>query len=158
MSVPMTHAHHDHGKCIQNARQKADEYCRDNALQLTPVRKRVHEILLGEHRAMGAYDILETLSEEGLGSQPPAVYRALDFLQQHGFVHKIERLNAFVACSNPLSQHTPAFLICGTCKAVAEETTTHDVSALSAAAAAAGFDVDRIVVEAVGTCADCQDA
>jgi Fur family zinc uptake transcriptional regulator len=82
---------------------------------LTPVRRRVLEILLAQHRALGAYDILDTLREEGLGSQPPVADRALDFLIKNGFAHKIERLNAFIACTHLGQSHTPAFLICWNC-------------------------------------------
>jgi Fur family zinc uptake transcriptional regulator len=38
------------------------------------------EILLQDHRALGAYDILDRLRAAGFGSQPPVAYRALDFL------------------------------------------------------------------------------
>ena len=48
----------------------------------------------------------------GFNSQPPVAYRALDFLVENGFVHKIERLNAFVACALPGTVHSPAFMIC----------------------------------------------
>ncbi len=47
---------------------------------MTPVRRRVLEILLEKHRAMGAYDVLDRLAAEGFGNQPPVAYRALDFL------------------------------------------------------------------------------
>ena len=69
---------------------------------------------------MGAYELLDVLRAEGLAAQPPTVYRALDFLVGHGFAHKIERLNAFVACAAPGERHAPAFLICTGCGAVAE--------------------------------------
>jgi hypothetical protein len=58
-----------------------------------------------EHRALGAYAVLDQLREAGFGSQPPVAYRALDFLVAHGFAHKIERLNAFVACAHPGESH-----------------------------------------------------
>ena len=63
-------------------------------------------MLLQEHRALGAYAILDRLRDAGFGSQPPVAYRALDFLVENGFVHKIERLNAFVACSHPGASHS----------------------------------------------------
>ena len=83
---------HDHDNCIHSCISAVDARCRDQGLQFTPVRKRVLELLLQEHRAMGAYEILDLLREEGLGSQPPVAYRALDFLVKNGFAHKIERL------------------------------------------------------------------
>ena len=56
------------------------KYCHKQKLQLTPARRKVLELLLQEHRALGAYDILDLLREAGFNSQPPVAYRALDFL------------------------------------------------------------------------------
>ena len=89
-------------------------------VRLTPVRRRVLEILLEEHRALGAYDVLQRLAAEGFGNQPPVAYRALDFLVEQGLAHRIRRLNAFTACMHPGEAHAPAFLICRACDAVAE--------------------------------------
>lgn len=111
---------HDHHSCIADTLDAAEARCAKSGLQFTPVRRRALEILATEHRAMGAYDLLDHLRAEGLGSQPPVAYRALDFLVKHGFAHKIERLNAFVACCHPDTDHSPAFLICRHCDAVAE--------------------------------------
>ena len=57
------------------------------------------EALLESHRALTAYELLDQLAAAGLGSQPPVAYRALDFLVANGFVHRIERLGAFAACT-----------------------------------------------------------
>ena len=100
---------HNHGDCLENAINTAEEYCIKNNLNLTPIRKKVLELLLHEHRALGAYAILAMLREQGFSNQPPVAYRALDFLVEHGFAHKIEKLNAFVACSLPGANHSPAF-------------------------------------------------
>ena len=90
---PLGFAHHDHDTCVSEALAAAEARCAAEGLRFTPVRRKVLDILLQEHRALGAYDILDMLREEGLGSQPPVAYRALDFLVTHGFAHKIERLN-----------------------------------------------------------------
>lgn len=146
---------HDHQGCITNGLASAEDACTRNGLQFTPVRRRVLEILLGEHVALGAYDILDRLRAEGLGSQPPVVYRALDFLVTHGFAHRIERLNAFIACSHVGAGHTPAFLICRGCKRVVEAEADPNVGELARAAASAGFVIERIVREAEGLCPGC---
>ncbi|SEO59338.1 Fur family transcriptional regulator, zinc uptake regulator [Salinihabitans flavidus] len=147
---------HDHAHCIADALTSAEAYCAAHKLQFTPVRHRVLEILLTKHRAMGAYDILSQLAAEGLGSQPPVVYRALDFLTRHGFVHKIERLNAFIACALPGAAHTPAFMICRACHAVAETPTDRPGVGLGAAAQEAGFEIEETVIEAEGLCPTCR--
>ena len=154
---PLGFEQHDHSSCISEAVARADEYCRDAGLQFTPVRRRVLEILLAEHRAIGAYDILDRLRDEGLGSQPPVAYRALDFLVDNGFAHKVEKLNAFVACGHSGQEHTPAFLICRKCAAVAETNTEPKRGLIGRTAKAAGFRIESTVVEIEGLCPDCQE-
>ena len=154
-STPVGFQKHDHKTCVEIALAEAEARCRDEGLRLTPVRRNVLEILLQEHRALGAYAILDHLRAAGFGSQPPVAYRALDFLVQNDFVHKIERLNAFVACSHPGTEHSPAFMICRKCDAVAETQSAPSKGALGAAARTAGFKIERTVVEAEGLCPDC---
>lgn len=149
---------HDHAGCIDTCVATVAKSCADAGLQFTPTRRRVLEILLEKHRALGAYEILDTLREEGLGSQPPVAYRALDFLTKHGFAHKIERLNAFIACTHPGDTHAPAFLICRNCDAVAETQTAPADGRLGEVAREAGFAIERTVLEAVGLCPNCQTA
>ncbi len=91
---------------------------------LTPVRRRALEILLELHRAMGAYEVLERLAEDGYGKQPPVAYRALDFLVEQGLAHRIQRLNAYAACLSAERDHAPVFLICRGCEQVAEADAT----------------------------------
>ncbi|WP_299363160.1 transcriptional repressor [uncultured Paracoccus sp.] len=152
---------HDHDLCIAEAMARAQRRCRADGLHLTPVRRRVLEILLEEHRAMGAYEILDRLRAEGLGSQPPVAYRALDFLMKHGFVHRIETLNAFVACTErpgSADSHVPGFLICRTCRRVIETCVDTGGGRLETAAAGAGFAIEHAIREAAGRCADCRSA
>lgn len=106
---------------------------------------------------MGAYDILGLLSEEGFASQPPVVYRALEFLTGNGFVHKIQKLNAYIACTHPQDDHAPVFLICRGCETVAETGISMRAS-LGAAAKDVGFQIETTVVEAEGLCPTCQEA
>jgi len=148
---------HNHKACVAQALAAVEARCTADGLRLTPVRRKVLELLLKEHRALGAYAILDLLRDAGFGSQPPVAYRALDFLAEHGFVHKIERLNAFVACTDPEEHHSPAFMICRRCDAVAETRSTPTKGALGDAAKAAGFQIEKTVVEAEGVCPACVD-
>ncbi|EPX82023.1 transcriptional repressor [Salipiger mucosus] len=154
---PLGFAPHDHGSCIADGLASVERACAAQALSLTPQRRRVLEILLQEHRAMGAYEVLDVLRAEKSGAQPPTVYRALDFLTTHGFAHKIERLNAFVACTHPGERHAPAFLICRTCGTVAEMPSRAIAGAVREAAADLGFLPERMVVEAEGLCPACRE-
>lgn len=146
---------HDHAHCVATALSVAETRCAELGLRFTPVRRKVLELLLKEHRALGAYALLDLLRDSGFGSQPPVAYRALDFLTEHGFVHKIERLNAFVACSHPGENHSPAFMICRLCDAVVETHSSPVKGALGDAARAAGFQIEKTVVEAEGICPQC---
>ncbi|WP_330629398.1 Fur family transcriptional regulator [Thioclava sp. FTW29] len=146
---------HDHTHCAGHAMSRAEGVIAAQKLRLTPVRRRVLEILLEEHRAMGAYEVLERLAEEGFGKQPPVAYRALDFLVDCGLVHRIRRLNAFIACLHAGEDHAPVFLICETCDAVAEAPGAAVRAELDKSALGVGFRVDRASIEAVGLCPRC---
>ena len=148
---------HDHKHCIQDGLEELRAQCAAQNLQLTPVRQRVMELLLEKHRAIGAYEILDHLRAEGLGSQPPVAYRALDFLVSNGFAHRIERLNAFVGCAHLGKPHVPAFLICRSCDLVAEAPSGRVSRVLGRAAREIGFQVEKLVVEAEGLCPSCAE-
>ncbi|MEP2530297.1 transcriptional repressor [Shimia sp.] len=145
---------HDHTACMSGALDAAENVCQTRGLRLTKGRRRVLEILLMEHRAMGAYDILDVMALEGYAAQPPVVYRALDFLVSHGFAHKIQKLNAYLACTHPCGDHAPIFLICHACGTVAETSMPMKAS-LGAAAKQLGFTIETTVVEAEGLCPAC---
>jgi Fur family zinc uptake transcriptional regulator len=132
--------------------------CAARRLRLTPARAFVLGTLLEAERAMTAYELLERLASAGLGRQPPVVYRALDFLLANGFAHRIERLGAFAACTHGGSAHNAAFLVCRACHRVAETALARPARGLAAEAAAAGFVIERTVVEAEGLCARCREA
>ncbi len=154
--MPHGFSRHDHTACISTALARAEAACDASGAQFTPARRRTLEILLEEHRALGAYEVLDRLRVEGLGSQPPVAYRALDFLVKQGLAHRIERLNAFVACTHGTGDHVPAFFICDTCEAVAESVLDPTLGALASNAQEANFSISQVVVEARGTCGTCQ--
>lgn len=151
-------APHDHAACARDALTQAEALARARGLRLTPVRRRVLEILLEQHRAMGAYDVLARLAEEGFGNQPPVAYRALEFLEENGLAHRIRRLNAFAACMHPATDHAPVFLICRSCDKLSEAPAPAVRPALESAASAVGFAIETSVVEALGLCRTCREA
>lgn len=106
-----------------------------------------------------AYNILDRLSGEGLRA-PLQVYRALDKLLDLGMVHRLESLNAFVACRHPgCDAHaTVAFTICDNCESVAEITDDSLVRALERIAAEADFTPRKTTVEIRGLCHACRAA
>lgn len=148
---------HDHAACRGEALRSAEAMCRARKLRLTPARAFVLEALLESHRAMTAYEVLDRLRAAGLGGQPPVAYRALDFLVANGLAHRIERLNAFVACTHGGAEHAAAFLVCRACRRVAETALPRAMRGLVDEAAAGGFAVETLVVEAEGLCDACRE-
>ena len=133
----------------------AEQYCKENDLKFTPVRRKVLELLLQKNTAIGAYEILDLLREAGFKNQPPVAYRALDFLVKNGFAHKIEQLNSFIGCVHPGKDHSPAFMICRNCDFVAEEEAISPNSLVSKIASKSGFKVEKAIIEAQGLCHSC---
>lgn len=139
----------------------AEAVCAAQGARLTPLRREVLGLVLASGQPIGAYALLDRLKASHRGAAPPTVYRALDFLIAHGFVHKVERLNAFVGCRDTLAgrdhdhAHTVQFLICGRCGRVQEIEDGAVRTALVAAASRAGFAPGRMTVEVEGTCRDC---
>lgn len=157
-SEPSAFHTHDHSHCTDNGIARAEAILAKSKQRLTPVRRETLKILLAEHRALGAYDVLQRLGAAGFGSQPPVAYRALEFLVEHGLAHKVRRLNAFAACMHPETDHAPVFLICRGCNALAETAAEPVRAALNDAAAAVGFTVERTSIEAQGLCPACGPA
>jgi Fur family zinc uptake transcriptional regulator len=155
---PIAFAAHDHARCAAGILARADQIAAARGLRLTPVRRRALQILLAEHRALGAYEVLERLAAEGFGNQPPVAYRALEFLVENGLAHRIRRLNAFAACTHPGEAHSPAFFICARCDIVAEAPGRAIRAAMEEAAAALDFAIERASIEAVGLCPACREA
>ncbi len=103
---------------------------------------------------MKAYDLIAKFGENGAAAKPPTVYRALEFLSRQGFAHRIESLNAYMACRFGAQTHTAAFLICGCCGETQEIEGIAPTN-LHGAAMAAGYTLNGVTVEGRGLCASC---
>lgn len=149
--------HHDHRHCVAEALANAERLCRERGLRLTARRRRVLELVWNSHRPVGAYDILEAMSDEGRRPAPPTVYRALDFLMDAGLVHRLDSLNAFVGCRDPEHPHAGQFLICRRCRSVAELDDAELQRVVNAKVAEAGFRAEAQMLEIQGVCSRCRD-
>src|ERR1700747_3452501 len=89
---------HDHDRCSSDAMAVAEALCAQRGQRLTPIRRKVLAALLGTHKPLGAYEIIERLALTGPRLAPITTYRAIEFLRENGLVHRIESRNAFVAC------------------------------------------------------------
>ena len=148
---------HNHEACIAAALEIASAVCRKRELRLTPLRRRVLELVWQQHMPVGAYDLLDALRGDGRRADPPTVYRALDFLVENGFVHRIESLNAYVGCSEPEHAHNGQFLICGNCSRVAEMEDPAISKLIREKADALGFRISQQTVEVTGLCGECRE-
>lgn len=147
---------HDHKSCIEQAMADAVAVCAARGARLTKLRRRVLEILWQSHRPLGAYEILEVLSNDGRSSAPPTVYRALDFLLENGLVHRIASRNAYVGCSRPGHTAAGQFLICEACGAAAEMNDAQLEQVIGSTAESAGFAASEHTVEISGKCPNCR--
>lgn len=132
--------------------------CRERGLRLTPIRARVLTLIADVGQPIKAYDLLDRVREgEGPGAAaPPTVYRALDFLLANGFIHKLQSVNAFVACHHPsTAQHSVPFLICNRCHSAVELEDRDVVASLDTRARALGFEPLAQTLEVHGLCAAC---
>jgi Fur family transcriptional regulator, zinc uptake regulator len=153
MSFPTPH--HDHSRCTSALVEQAETKCAQLRVRLTEQRREVLTCVAESHAAVGAYDIIERMAQNGPRPAPITVYRALDFLQSHNLVHKIECRNAYVACSENHADAPAALLICDSCGNVSEVVEASAVASLMQAALHQGFAIKRAVVELTGTCAHC---
>lgn len=119
----------------------------------TRPRERVYELLLRAGAPVKAYQLME-LYQQGRAAKPPTVYRALEFLEHNGLVHRIASLNAYVACASREAAHAAAFLICDCCGS-AQEFQPGKVPSAVAAAAGCGFKARLIALEVRGLCRGC---
>ncbi len=101
---------------------QAEKLCAQRNVRLTPQRLEVLRLMSLQQGAISAYDLLDLLRETEPQAKPPTIYRALDFLLEQGFVHKVESTNSYVVChlfDQPT--HSSAMFICDRCGVVKEE-------------------------------------
>jgi len=144
-----------HGAALTHALAQAETRCEGDGQRLTAPRKRVLELLLAAPGPVKAYDLIGAFGAGGEAAKPPTVYRALEFLERQGFAHRIESLNAYVACRLGAEVHAAAFLICDCCGDAREVEPTGS-TAFMAAAEGAGYAIQSMTIEAHGKCAACQ--
>lgn len=136
--------------------REVERACEQRGLRLTPIRANALRLIADAARPIKAYDLLDQMKATHDATAPPTVYRALDFLLEHGFIHKLASINAFVGCHHPgAAQHAVPFLICDRCQSATELEDERIVEALDARARALGFMPQAQTLEVHGLCASC---
>ena len=134
----------DHGDVIQ---------------KLSDTQKRVHRILTAARNPLSAYDVLDKMRSKGAVT-PPTVYRSLDKLIEKGLAHRLESLNAYVACQHhhPHHHEMAAFAICDACGSVTEFTDSQIGERLTIWSDSNAFVPKKVTIEVRGLCDSCQAA
>ncbi len=132
-----------------------ERYAKEHNVQVTAPRKHVLEIVSASEKVLTAYEILEKLGARVENPKPPTVYRALEFLVQHGFIHRIESLNAYVSCAENHNHRGSQFMICDSCGQVEEIHLCHIPKGLEDASTGKGFSLSYWNAELHGLCEKC---
>ena len=146
----------DHEVCIESAMRQAESIRQEKGLRFTELRREVLRLIWLSHVPAKAYDILEKLKGKAWSAKPPTVYRALDFLQETGLVHKLDSINAYIGCSHPREHNGCYFLICTDCKEAKECCSPELTDAIELAWSKNSFRPKKVTLEVLGQCGECE--
>ena len=127
--------------------------------KLSDTQKRVHRILTAARNPLSAYDVLDKMRSKGAVT-PPTVYRSFDKLIEKGLAHRLESLNAYVACQHliPITtkwRPSPSATRAGACT---EFTDSQIGERLTIWSDSNAFVPKKVTVEVRGLCDSCQAA
>ena len=146
---------HNHKHCVNTALSTAEQICQARGVQLTPIRYQVLELIWESHKAVKAYELLERVKPLQMAAKPPTIYRALEFLSEHGLIHRVESLNAFIGCRCSGAPHEQLLLICKNCQEVEERAAPQVMQVLAREFDEAGFVAHSKAIEIHGLCKQC---
>jgi Fur family zinc uptake transcriptional regulator len=129
--------------------------CRTRGARLTPIRRKVLEVLLEASKPLGAYDLVDMLASQGRRMAPITVYRALDFLIEQGLAYRLASRNAYIAGSG--SSGTTTFLICEACGDAAALASSDVADTVLKVLTQQGYQPRARALEITGRCPHCQD-
>ncbi|WP_105903594.1 zinc uptake transcriptional repressor Zur [Vibrio gangliei] len=143
--------------------QQVTELCQQRGVRLTSQRQQVLELIWQQKGSSTAYELLDKLKQTEPQAKPPTVYRALEFLLEQGFIHRVESTNSFVSCCffdehdcHGQHKHFSHLLICDQCGDVAELQDDALVKRLTKNINEHGFKLTNHVIETHGICKNCQ--
>lgn len=141
---------------IKTAVKALHTFGQENGHRITEPREYALEIIAAAKKPLTAYDILDHLSKKLDKPKPPTAYRALEFLMLHGFIHRIESLNAYVTCAEDHKHHGSQFMICDSCGQAEEIHLCHAPESLMKQSKEKGFTLSHWNAELHGLCKNCQ--
>ena len=137
---------------------EVERACAERGLRLTPIRANALRLIADAGRPLKAYELLDRMKATHDAAAPPTVYRALDFLLEQGFIHRLASVNSFVGCHHPQVRHSVPFLICDACQNAVELEDERISALLDLQAKALGFTPRAQTLEVHGVCAECAAA
>jgi Fur family zinc uptake transcriptional regulator len=148
-------SHHVHG--AEAYVRAVEAACLQRGLRLTPLRAQVLGLVAAAGKPVKAYELLDLMKSAGGNTAPPTVYRALDFLLEQGFIHRLASVNAFVGCHHPQVRHSVPFLLCDLCQNAIELEDERIAELLESQARLVGFTPRAQTLEVHGVCAACRE-
>ena len=136
--------------------ETAHALCESRGRRLTPIRRKVLEILLLQGRSVKAYELLDLIRDGQAAAAPPTVYRALDFLVEEGLVHRLDAINAWTACHDAGGKPHDLLVGCTGCGSVAELSDPALTRRLADKVSQAGFRLSGHETELRGLCSACR--
>ncbi len=151
--MPHCHTHHH---CIGDAILQAEQICSKNNLRFTQLRRQILTLIWANHEPSKAYDLLQKLGNSETVAKPPTVYRTLDFLLEHGLIHRLHSLNAYIGCTHPQQHRDCYFLICHQCGEIEECCDPQLKQSIHTTTDNHTFQASHISLEIEGICETCQ--
>ena len=134
---------------------QVEKACSQNGLRFTLSRQEIMSVLVNSRKPKSAYQILEKIQKNSPSAKPATVYRGLDFLCKHGFAHRIESNNAYVACASSSDCTSAQFLICESCDRTVEFHSHKFSNEISEHAKKEDCIITHKMLEIKGICREC---
>ena len=141
---------------IANVLAHAEDVCAQRTVRLTPLRRRVLELIFSTDHPVSAYQLLDKLVEDGRKPAPPTIYRTLDFLLSQKFIHRLATQNTYVGCDHLGRTHMGLFLVCQRCKKTVELIGEEVIVQLGHLANQHDFSLDNANIEIDCLCQSCR--
>ncbi len=120
----------------------------------TPRQQLIYDYLREQKTAQSAYDILDEFRVHGFRA-PSQVYRVLNKLLELGLIHRVESLNAYIACEQEHVAGHSIVAICNSCGIVKEIPTANLIDQFENFDGLDGFTTQELAVEVKGRCSIC---
>ncbi|MEM6603971.1 MAG: Fur family transcriptional regulator [Pseudomonadota bacterium] len=146
----------DHNHFLENMIKHVENICAQKGIRFTKLRRHVFELIWQYSKPVKAYDLLAELQKQIPSAKPITIYRALDFLMEHGFIHKVHRLNAYISCTDPEHLGKPlCLLVCTECHGVKDSRDDNYSALFKDILEHHNFKCSNQTLEIEGVCKNC---